>query len=312
MALILSMITSALSGAAKPGAVKLIQTDGRIHIDIDGQPFSDFYSAADKPKPYLHPLRSASGKIVTRRFPMEAALPGEPTNDQHQRALWLGYGLINGFNFWENELSYHDPKAGTIAVRHIDSVESGAAEGRIVAALAWCAPSGETLFEELRTMVFRGTATERIIDLDIGFRAVVKTTFGDNKNGLVAIRLAEPLIEKHGGTILNSAGGHGMSQTWGKPADWVDYSGTVEGEAVGVALLSHPANFHAPPRWHVRDYGLLAANPFAVHAYDSAAPETPVTLEAGQTIRLRYRVVIHGKVDGAALETIYREYASHP
>jgi hypothetical protein len=303
-ALLLTMTTSALSGG-----VQLTQADGRIRIDIDGQPFSTFYIAADQPKPYLHPLRSASGKIVTRRFPMEAALPGEPTNDQHQRARWLGYGLINGFNFWENEPSYHDPKAGTIAVRRVERLESGATEGRIVAALAWCAPSGETLFEELRSMVFRGTATERIIDIESTFRAIVKTTFGDNKNGLVAIRLAEPLTEKHGGIILNSAAGRGMNQTWGKPADWVDYSGTVAGEAVGVAMFSHPANFHAPPRWHVRDYGLLAANPFAAHAYDSAAPESPVTVDAGATIHLRYRVVIHGKVDGAALEGWYREWA---
>src|SRR5436305_1109625 len=80
------------------------------------------------------------------------------------------------------------------------------------------------------------------------------------------------LSERKGGLLTNSEGGRTMAQTWGKPASWVDYSGEVEGEKVGVALFEHPASFHHPSRWHVRDYGLLAVNPFGANAFDKALP----------------------------------------
>ena len=40
-------------------------------VEINGQPFTEFHKGEEVGKPYLAPLRSASGKIVTRRYPME-------------------------------------------------------------------------------------------------------------------------------------------------------------------------------------------------------------------------------------------------
>ena len=42
-----------------------------ISVDIKGKPFTQFFIGPETNKPYLHPLRSASGKIVTRGYPME-------------------------------------------------------------------------------------------------------------------------------------------------------------------------------------------------------------------------------------------------
>ncbi len=77
------------------------QVGAHIHVEVDGKPFTDFYYGPDVPKPDFHPLRSASGKIVTRSFPMES-LPGETTTDQHHRGVWLGYKEVNGYDFWQN------------------------------------------------------------------------------------------------------------------------------------------------------------------------------------------------------------------
>ena len=46
-------------------------------ISVEGKPFAVFHYGADANKPYLSPLRSASGKVVTRLFPMEV-IPGVP------------------------------------------------------------------------------------------------------------------------------------------------------------------------------------------------------------------------------------------
>src|SRR5437763_11226458 len=81
--------------------VKITQ-DGnkKISVEIDGKPFTDFYVGPENSKPYLHPLRSASGVVVTRGFPMVPDVPGELRNEPHQQGLWFAHGDVNGYNFW--------------------------------------------------------------------------------------------------------------------------------------------------------------------------------------------------------------------
>jgi len=282
-------------------AVVLTKLDGRIEIAIDGKPFSTFYYGPEAPKPYLHPLRSASGKIVTRRFPMEE-VPSD-NKDRHHRGLWLGYKDINGFDFWENEFSYSNPKAGEVVMRSVNIVD-----GTIAATFNWLAPFGEAILVEQRTMSFRGDAATRVVDLDITLRSVGTTTFADSKDGFFAVRQTEALAEKSSGTLTNSNGGRKMKETWGKQANWIDCSGELDGEKLGVAIFEHPSSFRSPPRWHVRDYGLLAANPFGSHAFDPDAAPSSVTLKPGDTVRLRYRVVVHSALESGALDDLFRGY----
>jgi hypothetical protein len=282
-------------------AVVLTKLDGRIEIAIDGKPFSTFYYGPEAPKPYLHPLRSASGKIVTRRFPMEE-VPSD-NKDRHHRGLWVGYKDINGFDFWENEFSYNNRNAGKVVMRGVNIVE-----GTIAGTFNWLAPSGETILEEQRTMSFRGDKATRVVDVDITLRSVGTTTFADSKDGFFAVRLTEALAEKSSGTLTNSNGGRKMKETWGKQGNWIDCSGELDGEKLGVAVFEHPSSFRSPPRWHVRDYGLLAANPFGSHAFDPDAALSKITLKPGDTVRLRYRVVIHSVLESGALEDLFRGY----
>jgi hypothetical protein len=53
--------------------------------------------------------------------------------------------------------------------------------------------------------------------------------------------------------------------TWGQPAEWCDYSGSVDGRQIRLTLMTDPANFR-PAWWHNRDYGLMVANPFGQEA----------------------------------------------
>src|SRR3954453_23697692 len=84
-------------------------------VTIDGKPFTIFHTGADANKPFLAPVRSASGKIVTRGFPMEN-LPGESKDHLHHRGLWFSFDDVNGIKFWENDPSYIKGKIGKMLV----------------------------------------------------------------------------------------------------------------------------------------------------------------------------------------------------
>jgi hypothetical protein len=75
----------------------------KISVEIDGKPFTDFYIGPETAKPYLYPLRTADGKIVTRGFPMVTDVPGEIHDHPHHRGLWFTHGDVNGYDFWGNE-----------------------------------------------------------------------------------------------------------------------------------------------------------------------------------------------------------------
>ncbi|HLJ17633.1 MAG TPA: PmoA family protein [Bryobacteraceae bacterium] len=307
---LLGFVVPAVLVAALPAdQVTLTKSVDTVTVEIGGQPFGKLHFGRDAPKPYFAPLRSASGKIVTRQYPM-VEVPGETHDHQHHRGLWLGYIDVNGFNFWENEFSYHRANAGRMVARSVDVSGSGSKAARIHILIDWLGPQDQKVLTEDRTMTFHGEPSLRIADFDATLTAIGKAVFGDDKDGALGVRMADKLTEKNGtGVITNSAGERGMKEVWGKRADWVDYSGTLDGEAVGIAIFDHPDSFHHPARWHARDYGLVAANPFADHAYDPSAPVRNVTLNPGQSVHLLYRIVVHGKMDRAAIEKLYKSWA---
>lgn len=312
----------ALAAAITPASAQVTITPETdvVHVMIDGKPFTDFVlRGGNAMKPYLYPLRSATGKLITRHFPMET-VAGEPKDHPHQRGLWFAHERVNGFDFWNNEADYKTPIRGRIEVTKVSDVQNGPEAGSFKAELDWQDPEGKKLLSETRTMTFRKTATQRIIDLDLTLTAAVDATFGDSKDGALGIRLAAALEEPNAGpkgsgneipgtgAIVNSAG-ETSKAAWGKLADWVDYSGEIEGEKVGVTVFDHPGNTRRA-RWHVRDYGLFAANPFGLKVFTGdKTQDGSLALKAGESLRLRYRVVIHpGDGKSAGVEKLWDEY----
>ena len=278
-----------------------------ISVNVDGKPFTVFHYGAESGKPYLAPLRSASGKIVTRRFPMETAA-GDSTDHLHHTGLWFSYDDVNGVKFWENDPSYKHPNMGRIVVRTADFKE-GDRSGTLNATMEWRDPNGKVLLVESRNMVFYSDPKLRIIDFEISLTAAEDVTFGDTKEGAFAIRLAETLTEKKGGKMADADGRAAMAQVWGKRSNWVDCSGEVEGEKLGVAIFDSPQNPRHPTYWHARDYGLFALNPFGAHAFDPAQPESHWQLAKGKQLVFRWRVVIHpGDSESGHVGDLYKDY----
>lgn len=306
--------------------VQFTQGKDRISIEIDGKPYSDFFLSADGNKPYVYPLRTASGVIVTRHFPMEE-FPGETKDHPHHRGMFFSHGDVNGFNFWATEATA--PGAGakkavasiesasrraSMALKKVVQLKNGSKSGTIQAIFDGLDPQGKPILRETRTLTFFSDPKLRTIDYDIKIDALEKLKFADTKEGTFGIRLATSMTEdaKLGGRMVNAEGKETEKEVWGKRSAWLDYSGPVDGQTVGVLVMDHPTNPRHPTYWHTRAYGLLGANAFGVHDFlNDKTQDGSMTVESGQSVRFRYRVVIHpGNVHAIDAPALFQQFAA--
>ena len=304
--------------------VTLTPGPNEIAVAIDGKPFTVFYiSGANLNRPYLHPLRSASGKIVNRSFP-SGQLAGETTDHPHHAGLFYGHGDVNGYNYWavQNVANPQPPAAanfGRIVLDKVASVKSGKESGSVDVVLTWLKPDGAPLMTETRRTTFYAHPELRIIDFEFDFAAIDTVVFRDTKEGTFAMRMATVLDEppaklKPGesartGKLRNAQGGEGEANVWGKRSEWVDYSGLIDGERLGVVMMDHPGNPRHPTYWHSRGYGLHSINPFGVSDFlNDKTQNGSLTIDRGQHVRFRYRVVVHPGLSPAKLAELYRAW----
>jgi hypothetical protein len=301
-----------LSALSLTAQVNIVKETGKIKVEIDGKPFTDFFVGPDAVRPYLHPLRSASGKVVTRRWPQEQNT-GEAMDHPHHRPVFFGHDNVNKVNFWAPEPVGRAANLGKIVLKEILQAKGGKRSGTIVASFNWNDPQGKLILTEKRTTTFYAGGDSRIIDFDFLLIPNGKVEFGDSKEGFFALRVNQGLQEtKSIGRMVNDRGAETEKNIWGKPANWVDFSGKVEDEPLGIAIFDHPENLRHPQRWHARGYGLFAVNPFCLADFTGDKTQNGgYVLEADQTLRLRYRVVIHpGDEKSGKVAELYEKYTS--
>jgi hypothetical protein len=307
-------VQSGVRSAAQP--VELARNGSHVDVRIGGRPFTTYYFDPSVAKPYFFPLRSAHGTIVTRGFPMTLGTAGEDHDEPHQRAMYFAHGDINGFDFWGEAAfpAWSDHPASTFGrtvVRTLNDLQGGATVGSLQATFDLVAPTG-TIAEEIQTYRIEGDEESRFIDCEFAIHATHgPIVMGDTKEGTFAIRVVKAL-DSPPGHMLNASGASGEKAIWGKRSNWVDYSGRVAGEDVGLAIFDHPQNLRAPTYWHARAYGLLAANPFGLKPFTGdRRRDGRYAIPAGGSLILRYRVFIHhGNPSQAGVAEAYAQFAA--
>jgi len=302
----ISYSASAGDRADMDTAVKITELDDRIRIETGGKLFTE-YRYKNVPRPYFYPVIGPTGDPVVRHWPMDEA-ENEQHDHRHHRSLWFTHGDVNGHDFWTEQEG-----TGTIVHDGFDQISSDSGIGMFRSRNRWVADSGQVVCTDTRTYRFGVNPAGRFIDLEITIEATHgDVILGDTKEGSMAIRVA-PTMRVRGkvghGHIVNSEGQRD-SEAWGKRAAWCDYYGPVNGQTVGVAIFDHPANLKHPTWWHVREYGLFAANPFGVHDFEKRPEGTgDVEIPSGDSLTFRYRVYLHRGDDvQAGVDTRYREY----
>jgi len=284
--------------AANPSAVRISRTNDALRVELQGRFFTE-YHYTNTPRPFCYPLLGPGGVALTRNYPMVTNAPAEERDHPHHRSLWFAHGAVNGQDLWTEGKA-----SGRIVHRGFVEILSDSQSGVIKTINDWVAKDGKVLCTDEQTLRFyvpEGDVTW--LDFEITLRASHgDVTFGDTKEGTFALRLAESMrlkpnkdnAGKPTGHIVNSQGVRD-DQTWGKRAAWCDYYGLVGSNTVGIAIFDHPSNPRHPTWWHVRDYGLFAANPFGQHDFEklSDVHAGDLKIPAGQSATFRYRVVLH-------------------
>ncbi|HBH50482.1 MAG TPA: hypothetical protein DDY91_01165 [Planctomycetaceae bacterium] len=272
--------------------VKLVPGTDSVAVTIDGQEFTTLRTARSQPKPYFFPVRAADGISIVR--PLE-----KPEDHPHHKGAWCSIDEVNGIKFWAEKGKIENVKLEILAA------EGSPARLRITN--HWLGDDGQPVLVETATV---SVFANRLMIYDLQFTAGKNpVTFGDTKEGMFGIRVADTLRGKQGGRIQNAEGKKGEKECWGQLSKWVDYVGSVEGKTKGVTLFDHPRNFRAS-RFHVRDYGLFTLSPFGQSAYTNGTlPADPYNLPAGQSARLRYGLFVHdGETDPAAISQVYEQF----
>jgi len=278
-----------------------------LAVSLDQKPLT-VYRVDLGNKPFYFPLIGPSGDPWTRAYPMQV-VDGEDRDHPHQKSCWFTHGSVNQVDFWGEAKN-----SGTIREMTRAIVAPGPSLGRLATTNDWRGPDGKRICQDQRLTTFYSTHDARLIDFEI---KVVATdgavTFGDTKEGTFGLRVASSMdvSRKKGGKITN-AEGLTDEKAWGQASAWVDYVGPVNEKTVGIAILNHPESFRYPTTWHVRTYGLFAANPFGWHDFGKES-NGDYTLPEGQSITFRYRVILHeGDTGSAAVSQRFRSYAHPP
>src|SRR5690349_2310782 len=98
----LAVVVCGLTCAAQKN-VDVERKGNQIDVSIGGKPFTTYHFETEVAKPYLMPLRSAQGIVVTRGYPVgndvSEGNPRDSSFEPHQRPLYFAHGNIDGLDF---------------------------------------------------------------------------------------------------------------------------------------------------------------------------------------------------------------------
>jgi hypothetical protein len=311
------------------------EASNRVDVFVDGQPFTSYIWPDTLMKPVLFPLRTASGTLITRGWPMEPR-PGERTDHPHHVGLWFNYENVNGVDFWNNSTALpaaQQAKMGRIEQRRIVKTSSGRHQGELKVETDWIMPGQQPILHETTDFIFRTGPGVRIVDRVCTLTALDKpVVFKDAKDGVLGLRVRRELEQPETDAVtytdasgrpttvkaMSTNGVTGLYRTsegktgdaaWGTRGRWTTLTGKVGQEDITLVLLDHPKNVGFPTYWHARGYGLFAANPLGQAVFSNGKEKLNFTIAPKQSATFRYRLVIlDGKATPKQVEALYHQF----
>jgi hypothetical protein len=258
----------------------------------------------ESPKPYLHPIRTLAGDVVSLFRPHDHVW--------HKGIAW-SLPHVGEHNFWGGPTYVHGSfyvqleNNGSAVHRDMTALSVTAGRADIAHRLNWISQDGQVIIDEHRTltaMVLDATSWVLIFEtamtnasgetLSIGS----PTTKGRENAGYGGLFWRGPRSFT-GGTVQSPAG-TGADDLRGTRADWFAFRGRHDetGRSSTIVMIDDAANPQHPPQWFTRseEFACLCPAPFF-------SEELPLAHE--QTASFRYAVLVasgdHGTDGTAAL-----------
>lgn len=275
-----------------------------------------FYDSSRKP--VLFPVNTVDGITVTRSYPFKM-VKGERTDHPHHTGIWLNYESVNGLDFWNNSTAIAPEKRdhyGTIVHQAVVFRRKVRDHATLLAKARWIRPDNKVLLNEETTYDFSVKGNDFIIDRTTTLTATDTTVvFKDVKDGMFAIRVARELelpskekssfVDDKGNVtevapsgndvtgMYHSSNGLKGDSVWSSKGTWVMLTGKKDGKDITIGMFDHPSNIGYPAYWHARGYGLFSVNPLGRKIFSNGKEELNFTLQPGQSVTFRYRIVVH-------------------
>jgi hypothetical protein len=309
LALITVACVSLFACAPKPG-VTLTRDDpaGRLTVLVGGREALVFQYGAALDLAHYWPMRSPGGRnmLVQKTEPYP-----------HHRSFWFAdtvriAGGERDISFYNGLYSgvptssggYGPPFRDRVRLASFPRLEAAKARAWIEARLVWESDGAPVLDEARRLVVHSLGDGEYLLDLSWTLTAEYgEVTFvsDDVHYAWPFLRLDPAWNGEHGGTISSDSGAAGQEATNLKPALWIDYSNTVDGETAGVAVFQWPDG--REHRWLTREYGC-----FGPRRPDDRSGK-PFTVKRGEAVTQRVGVLVHkGDVAAGRVRDRYDKY----
>lgn len=293
--IIISILLVILFGPKGTAQIKISATklNSKIDVNIDNNFFTSYIFSQDEKYPYFFPVNGPSNGSVTSM---------RNGNFPHHSSLFFGCDKVNGGNYWQEGL-----ERGQIISLRADIVESGNNKVVIETENIWRRPNANSPIKDFRKITITAPSKELFqIDFDVTMEMLMDVTIDKTNHSLFSGRMDADLAVTNGGTMINADGDKGEKGTFGKKSPWIDFYGKRGDKIEGMAIMQHPSNDWYPSPWFTRDYGFFSPTPMYWPENDK---ET--TLKKGQTIKLKYRVLVHnGDVTTAKIAEQFELYKS--
>jgi putative heme-binding domain-containing protein len=221
-------------------------------------------------RPYLHPVRDASGRVVLTE--------DRPADHPWQHGIFTGFHRVNGFNYWKED------EGRQRFVRLID-LKEGADRVTWRSLVELVAPDGNVVLEEEDTITIHAPESSDIYVIDFDFLLRTReqdVTFGKFLVGGLAVRMPWDKANPRQ-THLNSNGLRGRECEQQRAA-WCNVERPFGSETFGIAVFDHPGNPNHPSGWRADEQGLINPNVSALGDWTFAAKKTQ---------RFRYRLLVY-------------------
>ncbi len=257
-------------------------------------------------KPYVHPVSMTDGTELTWL---------RPADHPWHRGLWFSWKFINGVNYWEEDK--YGVSAGLTELMQVKVLAHEEHWARIEMLLEYHRLTEAPVLRERRIIevsrpdeegmyYFDWCGTFTACDANV---VLDRTPIAGERDGRswggyagLGVRLSSLLYDWE---VVNSDGQRDL-QGHGRKAGWVDFSGKIGGgKTAGVAVFDHPENLRHPSPWHI-----VFSQPVFGFFNPSVLFNGPYTLCGGESLRLRYRVLVHpGPADKERLDAEWNKFA---